>query len=365
MVEWRKLAEEWTELVSNSTADAIFLSWPWLDTWMSVYGDGGQWQVLVARDPANNRLLGVAPMMLDRGTGHVGRWLRRLILVGQKADTASEYLDWILRAGHEKEVVGSFCDHLFNDRSSHWDMLCFGAMRADSLTIPLLKHEFATRGIGLDINASTTAPFLKLPATWPAFLESRRAKFRQRLNKFQRDHSVVVRLGGRDMSVAQGMAKLRELNEHRWGEKRRSFISERYMRFHDRVAERLHDLGHLLLIFLEVDGTIIAGRYDFVYAGKAWSFQGGWLPEWEKESAGKVMLTEIMRWCIEHGLGEYDFLGGEASYKNEWGNGERQIVDIQAANPRSVRGRLFEALKRRLKGPRARKNGTADHPEPS
>ena len=345
---WKKLGPEWQELLENSPANGVFLTWPWLDSWMEVYGDGGEWLVLTARD-AEGRLLGVAPMMLDRSAGRAGHWIRRLILVGQKADTASEYLDWILRFGHEQEVVAVFCDFLFTTKRKAWDMLSFGAMRGDSATIPLLQQQLSLRGQTIRIIPTSAAPFLRLPDTWQIFLDGRRAKFRQRLNKFHRDHSTAVRLAGRDMSVAEGMAKIRVLNEHRWGEKRQSFLSERYVRFHDRVAERLHASGHLLLIFLEADGIIIAGRYDFAYGGKGWSFQGGWLPEWEKESAGKVMLVEIMRWCIENGVKEYDFLGGAASYKSDWSEEERQIVDVQAVNPGSWRGKAY-ALHKKLAG---------------
>ncbi len=342
---WCQLEAEWQELVGNSAANGVFLSWPWLDSWMEVYGEGEQWMVLTARD-ADGRLLGVAPMMLDHGTGPVGRWIRRIILVGQKADTASEYLDWILLQGHEQATVAAFCDFLFLNVGRSWDLLYFGTMRVDSITIPLLQQEFASRRQCIHVIPTSKAPFLRLPDTWQGFLDSRRAKFRQRINKFHRDHSTAIRLAGRDMSVAEGMAKIRELNEHRWGVQRRSFLSQRYVRFHDRVAERLHACGHLLLIFLEVDGIIIAGRYDFVYGGKGWSFQGGWLPEWEKESAGKLMLTEIMRWCIDNGIREYDFLVGKASYKSDWSEEERQIVDLQATNPGSWRGKLYNIIKK-------------------
>jgi len=342
---WKRLEPEWNALLRESAADAVFLCWEWLDTWLEVYGDGGEWVILTARNQ-KGQLLGVAPMMLDRGAGLVGRWMRRVILVGQKADTASEYLDWVLRRGNEAEVVMAFCDYMLSKQCVPWDLLCFGAMRGDSASIPLLKEQFALRGQTLEVKVTSTAPFFTLPATWSCFLESRRAKFRQRLNKFQRDHAVAIRLVNRDMSVEQGMAKIRELNEHRWGEKRRSFLSKRYVQFHDRIAQKLHAQGHLLLIFLEADGLIIAGRYDFVYGGKAWSFQGGWLPEWEKESAGKLMLTEIMRWCIENGLKEYDFLGGVASYKTDWTEEERQIVDVQAFNPGSWRGKSYHLIKK-------------------
>jgi hypothetical protein len=342
--EWMKLEGSWPELLQNSSADAVFLCWEWLDTWLEVYGDGGDWVILTARDP-RGLLLGVAPMMLDRGSGKVGKWVRRLVLVGQKADTASEYLDWILLRHHERPVAEAFCEFIFSDLAGDWDILQFDSMREDSAVLPIIAAQFEQRRSRVKVVTTTTAPFVTLPSTWEGFLDQRRAKFRQRWNKFNRDHSVIVRLAGRDMSVAEGMAKIRELNEHRWGERRQSFLSERYVRFHDRVAARLHDRGHLLLIFLEADGAIIAGRYDFVYGGKGWSFQGGWMPEWEKLSAGKMVLTQIMRSCIELGLNEYDFLGGAASYKSEWSDGERALVTLEAANPVSLRGRLYVFLK--------------------
>jgi hypothetical protein len=360
---WSRLELEWNELLQDSAADAIFLCWEWLDTWLVVYGDGGEWVILTARND-QGLLLGVAPMMLDRGVGVPGRWTRRLILLGQKADTASEYLDWILRRGYEEEVVFGFCDYLMSVEGHSWDLLRFETMQADSPTLPLLEKAFAAKGRTLRISHVTKAPFLSLPANWDAFLASRSGTFRTRWNKFHREHCVAVRQTGVDLSVVDGMKIIRELNEKRWGDRRQSFLSDRYRRFHDTVSARLHTAGHLAMLFLEADGQIVAGRYDFSYAGKAWCFQGGWLPEWEKERAGKMMLTAMMRWCIDHGLSEYDFLGGEASYKNEWGKSERRMVDLQAANPYSVRGRLFETLKR-FRQRRGRKTGKADHREPS
>ncbi len=162
---------------------------------------------------------------------------------------------------------------------------------------------------------------------------------------------MVVKLAGRDMSVTEGLNLLQRLNECRWGAVRQSFVSARYRAFHEKAAQRLHEAGCLLLVFLEADGTVIAGRYDFAYAGKGWSFQGGWLPEWGSISAGKLILTAIMQWCCENGLREYDFLGGDASYKEDWSDGERNLVRMEAENPVSSRVVLhrIEAKARGLK----------------
>ncbi len=341
---WKRMEHEWNELLRDSAADAVFLCWEWMDTWLEVYGDGGEWLILIARNQ-EGRLMGVAPMMLDQDVGVPGRWVRRLILLGQKADTASEYLDWILRRGSEAMVVEAFCSFIVSGRISRWDLLEFSSMRSDAPSIPLIVSEFQKRGFVISLKQTAVSPYIALPETWEAFLGAQRAKFRQRWNKFHRENRVVVKVAGKDMTVTEGMSLIRQLNESRWGARRQSFLSERYRRFHDRVAVQLHERGQLMMLFFEVEGQIIAGRYDFAYAKKGWSFQSGWRPEWEHCSIGKLMLTQVMQSCIELGLTEYDFLGGEASYKEDWSDGRRELVCLNAVNPFSYRGAIFSWLK--------------------
>lgn len=342
---WQALQPHWEELLKNSEADAVFLSWDWLDAWLSVYGPDGQWVILVAEDRPGH-LIGIAPMMIDYGAGIPGRWIRRLLLLGQKADTASEYLDWILRRGHERTVAEAFIRYILEDLAGRWDILYFEAMREDSLTIPYLAAAFEAKGMPWVSRKVTTAPYVSLPASWDEFLASRSSTFRQRWKKFHREHAVTLRKVGQDFTVAEGMARLRELNALRWGDQRQSFLSPKYVRFHDEVAARFHQRDELVLVFLEVDGQMIAGRYDFAYGGKGWCFQGGWLPEQEKLRPGRTMMAWMLRTCIERGLHEYDFLGGAASYKGEWSHGERGIVNHQARNPASLRGWLYEQAKK-------------------
>lgn len=342
---WQSLESRWDELLTDSTSDAIFLCWAWLDTWLEVYGDGGDWVVMVAEDPTG-RLLGIAPMMLDRAsTKGPGRWVKRLMLLGQKADTASEYLDWIVRRGFEDTVTSAIAMHLLHDMAGEWDLIEFSAMREDSMALTAMRRAFNAAGAPMRVEFLTTSPYLPLPSSWEDFLAARRGKFKQRWNKLHRDHRVELRFGGLDFSVDEGMAKLQQLNQQRWGESGTSFRSAHYVHFHQRVAARLHKKNCLLLVFLELDGQIIAGRYDFVYGGKAWCFQGGWLPEWEKRSAGKMLVTEIIRWSILQGLHEYDFLGGSAAYKSDWTDTSRTLVTVTAIHPRSWRGRSFVWLR--------------------
>ena len=344
--EWRALQSGWDAMLAESRSDAIFLTWDWIDVWLEVYGDGGWWFILVAENE-DGRLLGAAPMMVVRGPRVPGKWIRRLTLIGQQADTASEYLDWIARRDCEQELATAFAQHLLTDMRAEWDLIELTFVRDDAIVLPALRAVFEKAGSPAPcVDFQTKSPYLPLPATWEEFAASRSSGFRNRLNKLHRDHEVRIRLGGVDMSVAEGMRLIRELHHKRWRGESSSFVSARYIRFHDLIAERLHALDRLLLVFLEIDGQIVAGRYDFGYGGKGWCFQGGWLPDWEKQSAGKMLVAEIIRVCIQKGLREYDFLGGDAKYKSDWTGLSRNMVRINEPNPGSLCGRIFTGLKK-------------------
>lgn len=344
--EWRALEPGWDAMLTESRSDAIFLTWDWIDVWLEVYGDGGRWFILVAEDE-KGQLLGAAPMMIVRGPKAPGKWIRRLTLIGQQADTASEYLDWIACRHREAEVAAAFARHLLTGMRGEWDMMEFTFVLDDAIVLSALRTLFEKEGHAAPgVEFQTKSPYLPLPATWEEFAGSRSSGFRNRLNKLHRDHAVVIRSAGTDMSVAEGMKLIRDLHHKRWRGESSSFISDRYIRFHDLIAERLHQLDRLLLVFLEIDGQIVAGRYDFGYAGKGWCFQGGWLPDWEKQSAGKMLVAEIIRVCIHRGLREYDFLGGDAKYKSDWTGLSRNMVRITEPNPGSLCGRIFAGVRK-------------------
>jgi len=340
---WRALGPFWDDLLQHSRADCLFLTWDWMDAWLEVYGDGGEWLVLVAEE-ADGRLLGIAPMMIDaQGSRVPARWIRRLTLLGQKADTSSEYLDWIILEGREEEVARAFCHHLLTQAAHRWDVLEFGIMLASSPVLPVLR---CMLGEALWETSLPAAPFMALPDTWEEFAAARSSHYRRRYGKVRQRLPTRRLTAGKDISVADGMAKIRELNLGRWADQGSSFKTERYCRFHSAVAERMHQKGRLMMVFLELEGAILCGRYDFNYAGKTWCFQGGWSPDWESYSIGRVMMGEIMRCSIELGLKEYDFLAGKASYKDEWATGSRDILSLQAWRPGSARGITWQQLRR-------------------
>jgi CelD/BcsL family acetyltransferase involved in cellulose biosynthesis len=332
------LEPEWRRLVERSASNGIFLTWEWISTWWEVFGARYRPHVLVARDD-DGTACGIAPLMLGPGP-HKSRFLRHVMFIGQEGDVTSEYLDFIVAEGREAEIAPALVRRLFDDR---WDALLLGNVRADSVCYGAFEEALAARGLRFDTLRKRPSPFTTLPSTWKELYDGRSRNFRSR---FQYTSNVLARTGpvetvvaGRDMPLDEALDSLVELSRDRWGEAGESFRTPSYEAFHRKLIPRLHERDALLFVFLRANGRLVAARYDFVYAGKAWCYQSGWLREFEKVSLGDLALGKVLELAISRGCREYDFLGGDAHYKRRWSTGDRTLLDLWA--PRSALARAW------------------------
>lgn len=341
------MAERWNELLAASRSNSVFLTWDWIELWWKTYGGSLEPLVLLAED--EGRWIGIAPLMTAPHPGPGGRHLRTLEFLGQGGDTLSEYLDFIVAPGHEAAVAAAFADHLAGPLRGQWDAMLLQRVLKDSPNVAPFMARFAEHGIDVTPRTETPSPYVQLPATMEALLASKSGNFRY---QYQRSRKRLDSLGGvrllqagRDLPVAEALRVVASLNVARWQELGSSFKTERYSQFHGALAERFAERGWLWLYVLALNDEPIAARYDYVYGGKVWCMQGGWKPERQNLNPGTVMTGEVIAWAIKQGLREYDFLGGEDHYKRRWADGERTLVDLEAFNTKTVRGRWWPRLR--------------------
>jgi CelD/BcsL family acetyltransferase involved in cellulose biosynthesis len=341
-----ELEAEWRALLAQSVSDAVFLSWEWVATWWEVFGARFTPHVLVARD-GDGTACGIAPLMLGPGPGRA-RALRHLMFIGQQGETASEYLDFIVAAGREAEVGAALARALLGPDGSGWDVLSLESVRSDAVCLAALEPVLAEAGLRAEVPRRQVSPYAELPASWEELLRARSKHFRK---KYQYGWNVLAREGPVDVVLVEGDLPLDEaldhlaaLNRDRWGEGGQSFRTPDYLAFHRQLARRLQARQGLLFFFVRLNGRRVAARYDFVYGGKAWCFQGGWLREFEDASVGQLALGKAIELAIARGCREYDFLGGDSDYKRRWSTGERTLLDLWVA--RSWRARAFRFARR-------------------
>src|SRR5918998_1595250 len=100
--EFAALEEEWGELWAASPAATPFQSWAWLFSWWENYGGGRlSLRLVAAREGRGGALVGLAPLMVERGFGPLPG---RLLFLGSGT---TDHLDMLARKGSEGRVAAT------------------------------------------------------------------------------------------------------------------------------------------------------------------------------------------------------------------------------------------------------------------
>src|SRR5690606_2489009 len=103
------LKEEWNELLQASSVNCIFMTWEWMFTWwQELAEDRKLWIVKVSQE---GQLLALMPLVQ-----RPSRLLRlipfRVLEFIGSGNVGSDYLNMIVRRGHEEAVVPLIADYV-------------------------------------------------------------------------------------------------------------------------------------------------------------------------------------------------------------------------------------------------------------
>jgi hypothetical protein len=314
---------------------------------MRHYGAHCELKILTARD-TDGCILGIAPLMMGYGQRHGRKLLRHLTFVGCLCDSLAEYLDFLILPEHAEAVTAAFCGFLSEKHCFEADCIFLPMMEETSPTPHLVKERLGNFG-PLEVLNRYPARHATLPGTWDAYFGTREAKFRQQIrskSRFFQEMGATYLEGGKDISVAEAMADLVDLNKKRWSESNTAFARHTFDAFHRELAEEFARHGWLSLHVLRRGTRPISARYDFVYRGKVWGYQGGWDPEFANAKPGQVMFAHVIRHAIEaYGATEFDFMAGGGDYQRWWVTGERTLLDLEILNMNEWRGWVYRNLR--------------------
>lgn len=351
-----QLAPSWQKLLERSASNEPVLSPLWLQSWWEVFGARDGRQPRVCCFFREDRLIGLAPLLLRRWWYRPGIPFRRLeaLGTGERPHEAihPDYVNIVVERGAEQEVVRSFVEALVGGAVGDWDELILPQMDGESPLLPLLTAAFRERCFVCDTQTTASASYIPLPASWEEYLQqlssSRRYFVRQSLRRFEqwagKDSCVHVVSDRNDLQ--KGKHILTRLHQHRWGEETGKFGSPLFAAFHDRVLVSLFEAGALELLWLTVRDEPIASVYNIIWNNKVYFYQSGRKPDVPSgQRPGIVLHAHAIRRAIEGGRREYDFLGGGEHYKKQMALATRPLVQLRVARP-ILRERLHRLAER-------------------
>ncbi|MBI3493076.1 MAG: GNAT family N-acetyltransferase, partial [Acidobacteria bacterium] len=284
------LREEWTDLLSASASDCIFLTWEWLFTWWVHLAGRRTLSILAVR--SNGQLIGLAPLAIAPpslahllslgtleflGTGHVG----------------SDYLDLVIRRGWEPTVLAALAHHIAARN------LVIGLTQLDlkNGTAWRLGRALAGRGWAALSSATTVCPVVDLRTVeWTGYLAHRsssvRYNFRRRLRQLERLGPVTFERATTDDERRESLRRLVAFHLRRW--KRRggseAFHQRALVAFHEAFSRLALERGWLRLRTLRTGDQPVAEWYCLRYRGAMLFYQSGFDEAYTKHSVGLIAM---------------------------------------------------------------------------
>jgi len=343
------LRDEWTALLARTARAELPLTWEWMHTWWTVFGDESrQLLVLAVRDGA--RLVGLAPLQLH--TVVLRAWLpavRRLELLATGEPDAdaicSDHLGVLAERGREREVARQLVVYLRDELAGAWDEVHLDALDGDALGTAEMESALRDAGLAPTRLRLDACPYLPLPASWEEVqnrLDTRtRGELRRGTRRLSEHGRPELRLVTAPAELPGAFDALVALHGRRRADKGTTgaFASPAFTAFHRRLLPLALRAGWLELRTLALGGRPAVARYNFRFAGRVLYYQGGMdAAAAPGISLGLVMDAHCIRQAVEDGHREYDFLRGDEPYKRRWTGEARELVAlrVESGRPRSV-----------------------------
>ena len=320
------LEDEWHELLESSSSNNPFLTWEWLHAWWAQFGSPGTLRLIIVR--SGDTLVAIAPLRLIAPRL---RWFSRLEFLGT-GEAGSDYLDLIVRRGHEAEALRSIADCLRAQKLT----LRLTHLPPSSLAVQLAR-QLTDRGWTSSSSDDGVCPIIDLRKhTFDSFLSSlgasHRANVRRRLRALERQFDVRF---DATTDMAEGQVLLGALAafhasryEGRGGST--AFSTPALRAFHEAATKAALDRDWLRMYALRLDGRLAAVMYGFNYGGRFYFYQHGYDEQFSSLSVGLVLMALTIRSAIADGAREFDMLWGTEPYKSLWTREARllQRVDL-------------------------------------
>jgi len=329
------LQRAWNGLLRESASDTVFLTWEWLTAWWSAYGSQDDLYVLAAFDESGV-LKGVAPLRRQRAT----RYRQNVPVLEFAGDGSndSDYMDFIIASGYEKEVIDAFRP-LLRSELKRGAVLTLNEIPESSPNLTCFQDLAKSEGF-LWEEADVPCGVVPLPKSWDEYLKAMRPRFRTKVRSVLREMESrpEVRFGFCDSEhqVQQMLPILFDLHARRWAldGKPGVFGWDRKRKFYVELSTLLLQRGWLRFGWLEWNRRILACQYGFAYRDKYFLLQEGFEPASEHWNLGVALRAWSIREFIQQGMLEYDFLGGQvARHRSDWVAASKNSKQIRIAVP--------------------------------
>lgn len=326
--EFMAMKDAWSDLISKSSADNLYLTHDWIGPYIRNCCNGNRLVILTVFE--DSVLIGIAPLMI-RKYSFMGIIVKSVCFIGTGE---SDRMDFIIGASKERCVL-SIMDHLMNINKD-WDFLDFqeipehsGAAEAIEKwgNLRKLKSISTFRDKAFFINLNSNADFLLNKVSKKLHTKMKKLSKKMKGNlEFRR--YMPNELKENLFSEIQFIAK-----RSRKAEKQKSvFLKKEVKDFHRELFSGFAESGCLDVSILSLDNAPIAYVYNFLYNNRLYNYSIDFNNRYSHISPGSMLMLWIIKDSVSRGVKEIDFGRGEEEWKKRLTQDFRMHANIRVFN---------------------------------
>ncbi len=341
---WEQLEAEipaWEAILRHNPSLSIFSTPEWLGSWWKAFRSNKRTSILAFAD-ADNSMVGLLLGYLEEFQGAFFTRLTGLRFVGDGTGD-SDNLDLIVRPGFERACAQGLVSWLKHHK--HWDVCFLNTIPRNSRAAAALVRELKRVHWPYDIESSPNSA-IPLPDSWLLYVESLSPSFRPLVTRYpgrlaQRYQLRIHRCENPD-DLSRKLEILFSLHKKRWNlvNQPGSFGSRERRDFYFEMGQSFLRKGWLEFWLMDLNGVPAAAQYCFRYRDVVYILQEGFDPKFAVDKPGYALRAAMLKHFIETGVKRYDFLGGLAAHKHNWGAKPGAYLNLRFARPGSA-GSLY------------------------
>lgn len=341
---WTQIAADWSTLLEQRRDASVFLSGPWIKTWLAAFGDQLRPEALIWRNEQGEC---VAACLLTIRRERRGPFTVRRGYLNATGEhqLASEHNLLLCSDHYEERVHADLVRHL----RRRADSLMLSGFRSSA--VDAVRRAWPTGGsnegftsddryVSLDKLRAEAKPYLA------ALSRNTREKIRRSIRLYEEEFGPIAMDVARTSAEAlQTFTELRSLHDARWHAQglTGAFATPESKQFHESlISEHVTAPGDarefsVNLIRIRYGSAVIGVLYNLVYRGAVSFYQSGFhYTEDNRLKPGLVAHALTIQRYVDEGASEYDFLAGEpetAQYKTSLGTEHRPLLWLEWGVP--------------------------------
>ena len=329
-IEFEALAPVWDELLNQSDADNIFLTWDWINCWRNSVAIPITPYIIVLKE--NDNVVAIAPFY-EQSYQLLNTIKYKALRFAGDQGIGSEYSNFIVKSADSEKLKQS-CWQVLLENKNQWDFIWLTNIdqwtQGGKNLVSALKKVTALNVHQRNIDFSATSLVSKGSDILPSLSKSLRTNIKQTQKYLSRKGEWQVKITDQAEALAVDLHSLFTLHNKRWQQtglqgsfERRPAMAEFYKLF----AQQALQNGWLRLLRLEVDGEVQAMQIGYVYQQRFLAIQEGFNPDF-LAGTGQVLRYFSFNQNIKEQVKEYDFLGVYTNHKRRWLAQKRQGCHI-------------------------------------